>query len=334
MKYGKLVDLYRHIEDEEMAINFPMQVQKNLAKIKPTYIPGVSIIKYNPATTMFKGNWNAYVVQAARGHLVKPGTMEPVNMPFPKLFEAQEVDAVIPDDTFVIAFNKRNGYMLDVTWSEEFDQLIIGTTGTIDSDYVKLGSKYIKDWMVEVFKAHAGYTFTFEVCDPSDPHIFPEPAGLYLIGIRRVDWGSSFNLLVYKEVIEQFRQEFRDFKSDVKFDEPHYTTYGQMVKFSKVCDCEGLVVWLTVEGDTRALPLKLKGSHYKIRKKLARSSPELLLKVIFDRKHDNLFADHPNYLKIREHFMDADVLGAFAELGEQERLFYLTKLIDNIRKEA
>lgn len=330
----KLLDLYRIIEDEEMAIGLCASVSNNFAKVKRLPIEGLQLIKYNPATTMFKGVWDRYTVQGARGHIIADNDItKPVNMPFPKLFEAEELGIVIPPEFPVRAFSKRNGYMLDVTWSDEHNQLIVGTTGTIDSKHAQMGRSYIQDWMEEVFKDYAGMTFIFEVCDPSDPHIFPEPQGLYLIGVRHPEWSSTFNLLVNDYFIGDMASAFREFTEGVRFDPPYDSTYGEIEALSKTCDHEGFVVWLDIEG--RAIPLKLKGQHYKIRKRVARANTlQKLAEILTGRNHDKLFTGPSLYAELRKRLIGEDEwhMGEFFNMTEQSRLAYMAKLAKDIRE--
>lgn len=295
-------------------------IHQNLIKAKDVDIPNAQILKYNPATTMFKGNWNQYTVNGARGNIVDKDTFEPINMPFPKLFEASELDIVVPSDTPVLAFRKRNGFMLSVTWYN--GELIVGTTGTIDSDYANLGRSYIQPWMKEVFKKYSGHTFLFEVCDPSDPHIFPEPQGLYLIGYRANEWGSHPNVLVpYHNA--SLNETFRYFKEGINFDHPIISTYGEIELRSMVEDCEGYVVWIN-----NRYPLKLKCQHYKIRKKLARAKGDKLYRLV-QNLHPELFN-----LKIYRQLQQTVLthFDEFSALEEQKRLQWLTDVMKELRE--
>lgn len=318
MNYLDKLELLYEPNIPNMRLGLLDSIPQNLIKAKDVSIPNAQILKYNPATTMFKGNWNQYTVNGARGHIVDKDTFEPINMPFPKLFEASELDIVVPPDTPVLAFRKRNGFMLSVTWYN--DELVVATTGTIDSDYAKLGRSYITPRLESVFKRFYTLTFLFEVCDPSDPHIFPETQGLYLIGIRQNHWGSHPNFLI--QHLDYIKQIFGNALEDIKFDPPELSTYGEIQERSMIEDCEGYVVWIK-----NRYPLKLKCQHYKIRKKLARAKGERLKAVLND---DKLYTDR-NYIKLRDVIRDS--YNQFLTMQEQERLELLTKTIDSIRED-
>lgn len=111
-----------------------------------------------------------------------------ISYPFTKIFNYLENDTQVLPETFVTCPQKMNGF-LGVA-SNYKGQLLVSTTGTLDSAYADLAKTVIlKD--CPNFLPEEGWTLMFEICDPSDPHIIKEHAGAYLIGIRRNKVGSE-----------------------------------------------------------------------------------------------------------------------------------------------
>ena len=73
-------------------------------------------------------------------------------------------------------------------------ELIVSTTGSLDSLFVGLGKSYIEKCpnLLKKLKENENLTALFECCDPSDPHIVDEASGLYLLSIRDKD-GYLYN---------------------------------------------------------------------------------------------------------------------------------------------
>ena len=94
-------------------------------------------------------------------------------------------------DNKVKAYKKYNGFMAAMSVYE--GEVVVSTTGTTTSDYAKLARQEIfKQWPEEkVEKWGEGYTWLFEVCHESDPHIVNERNSIYYLGGRSTD-GSNF----------------------------------------------------------------------------------------------------------------------------------------------
>ena len=103
--------------------------------------------------------------------------------PFTKVFNYGENGTTVPRDQKVKWVRKVNGFMAAARWYK--DSLLVSSTGSLTSDYVKLAYRVItKDIGSNciLWKSLHEYTLLFEICDPSDPHIVAEKAGAYLIG--------------------------------------------------------------------------------------------------------------------------------------------------------
>jgi hypothetical protein len=256
-------------------------------------------------------------------------------MPLPKMFNVGEMGLDLPDDYPVCAFIKRNGFMLDVTWSKKLNQLIIGTTGTTTSEYAKLGASYITENMIPIFQEWADVTFTFEVCDPSDPHIAVEVPGLYLLAARVVDWNSDYNLMVSKYYRDEILDSFKQAGADFFFEHPQEgVTMGDIKKQCETVDHEGFVVWfnLNTDTDTRCYPLKVKSRRYVAMKKLARAKNDVISKILWSHEFEYLYKDNQALLQMLGALRQDTVF--FIRMNEQERLKFMRAVLEAFDDEA
>ncbi len=325
----KLLDLYKPLKHHEIKEQLTLAIAAKLAKTKPAPLIGdlvgeCSIIKYNATETMFKGKWDALTVQAARGHIVDVD-LRPVNMPFPKMFNVGEMGLTFNDEDVVCLHRKRNGFMITVFVRNGVVQF--ASTGTTDSDYVNLAASMFTNAMrEEIYKLitrwSQGITLTFEVCHDSDPHIIPEPQGLYLLGARFNSWGSSYNNFgLTNECACVLR------KHGIFYDSPAWRTFKDAKEIAKKCNHEGFVIWRTGRSyPYGGTPLKIKSDIYLVSKLLARSNANNIVKRVTDFKARN--ADNEEFWPLFDHIQEN--MSTFAVADEQKRL----ALIRNFIKET
>lgn len=162
----------------------------SLVSMKPAG-DNLFVLKYKKKV-FYDNLWNDYL-EECRGTIVD-ANFNIVSYPFTKIYNygVEDKAPVLSDDTPVIAYRKVNGFMAAVTWYN--DDILISTTGSTDSDYVG----YIRDMIGDnidryrmVCEENSWYTYLFECVHPSDPHIVPEDAGMYLLGCRRKEYGSA-----------------------------------------------------------------------------------------------------------------------------------------------
>lgn len=164
----------------------------SLVSMKPAG-DGLFVLKYKKRV-FFDNLWNEYL-EECRGTIVD-ADFNIVQYPFTKIYN-YGVEAKAPllsDYTPVTAYRKVNGFMAAVTWYK--GDLLISTTGSIDSDYVGYIRDMIGDNMDRYRELLDGdnSTYLFECVHPSDPHIVPEEAGMYLLGSRRKEYGSKVDV--------------------------------------------------------------------------------------------------------------------------------------------
>lgn len=229
----------------------------SLVTKKPTG-DGLYVLKYKKKV-FYDNLWNDYL-QECRGTIVDDN-FDIVQYPFTKIYNYGIEDKApkLDESTNVTAYRKVNGFMAAVTWYK--DDILISTTGSTDSDYVG----YVREMIGEniehyrfVMQHNSEYTYMFECCHPSDPHIVPEETGMYLLGVRKKEYASKVEVGDW--------MEGATFLLKCKLPEKYNVTLGDLLKMSKECKHEGFVFY-TNDG----LSAKIKSPYYLVKKFVARN---------------------------------------------------------------
>lgn len=247
--------------DGKVTMNFSALVSKNSNNIiqKTFDLNGelLTLLKYK-RKVFFDNLWNEGLVEC-RGTVID-SSGDAVQLPFTKIFNygvESNAPAFAPDEIVHVA-RKVNGFMLAV--SNYKDQLLVSTTGSLTSSFVGLGKELLVKKGYSVSSFEPGYTYLFEACHSSDPHIIPENEGLYLLGKRCLATG------VLHPIIEK-SVTFQE-----AFDEATNATH------------EGLVIYST--DILRAT--KIKSKYYLMSKALARTSSDKLSRIHIDEEFREL----------------------------------------------
>lgn len=239
-----------------------------------TRYPGLFVKKYK-RKVFYDNLWNDDLVESRGRVFDKDGNV--VINPFTKIFNYGENGTIIPDDEPVLAVAKINGFMAAATYIPFLDEVVISTTGSLDSDFVILAEKYItervKNYIKDFSKSFGAHTFLFEICDPNDPHIIIEEPGAYLIGKR-----------VVSSIKPYYSNEFGEYLLDVdsismRCYRPDYFvgTFNEIKNLLKEShrNIEGFVVY------SKTTALKIKTPYYLATKAIARSKDIFKLKRQF-----------------------------------------------------
>lgn len=202
--------------------------------------------------------------------------------PFSKVFNYKENNVLVDLEQEVMSVRKINGFMAAMTLYN--GELLFSTTGSMDSDYAILAKNKILATIKNKELLIPEYTYLFEICDPSDPHIVPEEPGVYLIGIRPNNWGSS---MLSQRLLDEEAELFG-------FKRPDWgiCKFKEVLQASTKVVHEGFMVH-----DLKGTPLcKLKSSYYLNKKALQRcginkvdkmfNSPELFKKQLDEEFYD------------------------------------------------
>lgn len=276
-----------------MKFDFSDLVEQGLVKQK-TYPNGLSIFKY-AGKVFYDSRWNEDErLLMARGIVLDPSG-EVVIYPFTKVFNHHENGTELDPDVLVIAPRKVNGFLASV--SSYNGEMIIATTGTLDSEYVALAREYLDVPSIRSVVTNLTTdvnTLLFEICHPSDPHIVDEKYGAWLIGGRNHETGQMF-----------LEQHLDSIAKDTAMLRPEWfrLKFGDLVKLSRTVDHEGFMVRL-LDGTT---VMKIKSPHYLSKKALMR---------LGDRKLDGVFKNPSEFIKrLDEEFYDC--FDAIFENGEE-----------------
>lgn len=261
-----------------MKFNIDDLVEKGLVH-KKTYndgpYAGLSVLKYK--NNVFWDNlWNTDPRLLECRGMVVDAEDNVVIWPFTKIFNRLENGTDLPFDQQVVCIRKVNGFM--ATAAIHKGKLLVSTTGTLDSEFSDLARKYIEKMKLDLVAFPEDYTFIFEICDSSDPHIVKEEEGAYLIGMR--------DLALNGTIVEEYRLDRIAEVIGAKRPEWDNMFFGDVVIASQAVNHEGFVVRDIGTGE---LLLKIKSPHYLAKKFLMRGG---------DNKWDMIW-DNPKEAKKR-----------------------------------
>lgn len=256
-----------------MKFDFSDLVASGLVKEK-VYPNGLRIYKY-ARKVFYDRLWEVDKrLLEARG-IVLDESGEAVVWPFTKVFNYLEYNAgaELWKDTQIVAPRKVNGFLCAARIYK--GELVVSTTGSLDSDFVVLARTHIEK--LNVSKMRPILTYLFEICDPSDPHIVEEEEGAYLIGARRM--GGS-HPMAHECQLDDLAVEI-----GAKRPEVFYGTFGALWEMVKDCKHEG---WMVIDAETGNTVMKIKSPHYLAKKFLMRMG---------NKKVDQMFDNKQEFLK-------------------------------------
>jgi hypothetical protein len=241
---------------------FEALIEAGLVKQK-RYENGLSVFKY-ARKVFYDALWNTDpLLLEARG-MVLDDAGNKIIWPFTKVFNRFENCTDLPANTKIVAPRKVNGFMASVT--RYHDEIIISTTGSLDSDFVGYAREMLEG--VDLNLVYEGYTWLFEIVHPADPHIVEEEIGAYLIGVRRHNGGAMMD----EGVLDAWAGTM-----GCKRPEWIRCNFGQICELLKIVKHEGFMVRLDEPGQPTMM--KLKSPHYLTKKWLmrmgAKRTPEM-----------------------------------------------------------
>lgn len=280
-----------------------------LVSKKPTSIEGVYVLKYKNKV-FYKNLWTPELLEC-RGTVINEN-YDIISRPFTKIYNYGENGARIHRDDMVTAVEKINGFMAAATIYN--GELFVSTTGSIDSDYVKLAEKWLKPLEKQIKKYLPNRTWIFEICDPSDPHVIEEEHGVYLLAIRENTWNSP-NHFVGECVLDCLAEAM-----DIYRPKHYKMLFSELRELASTVSHEGFVCW-----NEHGYELKLKSPYYLTTKFLGR---------VKDVKYQKLL-NNPSELRkiIDEEFYDVvdyinNDIEFFFSMGEQDKMRFIRNYFD------
>lgn len=283
-------------------------MSKLIQKKESKRYPGLFVKKYT-RRVFFDNLWNQHdELLEARGH-VEDANGNIVVRPFTKIFNRFENGTDIDRNEQVVAIRKVNGFMAAATYVPSIGQVVVSTTGSLDSDFVGYAEKYITENVKKAIAMHytlvgKARTWMFEICHPADPHIVEEKEGAYLIGMRDVEDDSPYFSTSAKEA------DLDHYAGVAGVLRPHWKVcrFSDVVNDAKSCRHEGFVVY----GQESKTSLKIKSPYYLTLKACARKKDILSL--------DKTRVDE-EYFDLIEHLKG--IGDEFNQMDEQTRLNYI-----------
>mgnify|MGYP000502932355 CR=1 FL=1 len=266
---------------------------------------GLHVLKYK-RKVFYDGLWNEYL-EECRG-LIVDDDFNIVSYPFTKIYNygVEKNAPTIHPDEMVEAHRKVNGFMVAVTWYK--GDILVSTTGSIDSDYVKMAKELIEPNIQkyrETCSDNALYTFMFECVHRNDPHIIPEKEGMYLLGARHKTLGSYISTTLFDCT------EFNSIYVERVFAPMEYVQL-----LAKHVKHEGFVIY-----GPGKIATKIKSPYYLINKFVARNP-----------RTDKLMRHDIKQSLDEEYYPLIDAIQAnieeFTILSEQSRLAWVRKFLE------
>ena len=266
---------------------------------------GLHVLKYKKKV-FYDGLWNEYL-EECRG-LIVDDDFEIVSYPFTKIYNygVEKNAPVIHPDEMVEAHRKVNGFMVAVTWYK--GDILVSTTGSIDSDYVKMARELIEPDLQryrETCSENSHYTFMFECVHRNDPHIIPEEEGMYLLGARHKTLGAYITTKLF---------DCTEFNA--KYVPVMYAPMEYIEILAKHVKHEGFVIY-----GPGKIATKIKSPYYLVKKFVARNP-----------RTDKLMRPDIKNSIDEEYYPLIDAIQAniesYTALDEQQRLEWVRKFLE------
>ena len=276
---------------------------------------GIYVLKYKKKV-FYDSLWNEYIAEC-RGTIVDKD-FNLVSYPFTKIYNygIEKEAPVLSNETVVTAYRKVNGFMVAVTVHN--GELLVSTTGYTENDYVEYAKEMmathspLTDWLFALGTSDCrDMTFMFECVHPSDPHIIPEKAGMYLLGYREKTWDSK---------VGHNYDVMRDLSAELKCFIPEriHITMCELKEQAKKVKHEGFVFY-TDDG----VSAKIKSPYYLTSKWVARNPrTDKLVNMQADIKHQLDEEYYPLVDAIRANIVE------YTAMDEQARLLWVRNYME------
>lgn len=243
--------------------------------------PSLSVVKYKKKV-FYENLWNKDKrLLECRGRVIDDCGKTVIN-PFTKIFNYLENGTSIDDEERCLCVDKINGFLACVTYNDEFKDVIVSTTGSLDSDYVEIAKETIPDCFINyVLDKKQRNTYMFEIVSDKDilKHPIREECGAYLIGMRSVDDEMPyFSTQDYENFLDELAGKINcqfvlPKDKSIKRPEWRICDFSNIKEISRSSRKEGYVVY----GQTSKKVLKIKTPFYLTKKALMRKKDILTL---------------------------------------------------------
>lgn len=233
--------------------------------------------------------------------------------PFKKVFNLGENGTGLGDDRpdEVLAVKKLNGFCAAASFHK--GQLLVSTTGTTTSDFAKLASKKLQEnpFLVEMLESQPDFTFIFEICDGSDPHIVEEQDGAYLLGMRHKSTGILMNYNLTQKIGEHFHVP-TPYSIQCSMDDlQDYVLPG--------CKHEGFMIY---DPSGTEMLFKTKSPHYLSKKAMMRMGRKMA-GVMFEQPEEFRKRLDEEFYDLHDYLLRVSTKDTWLNANEQDRRWYI-----------
>ena len=286
-----------------------VEANPSLVQRKATSNLDLFVLKYTKKV-FYDNLWTKELLEC-RGTIVDKD-YNVVSRPFTKVFNYLENGTTIEPDTECLVSRKVNGFMAAVTLYN--GQILISTTGSIDSEFVGIARKHLEPFLDKIhtmiepmeYEGYGTQTFIFEIVDKDDPHIVEEQEGAYLIGYRFNSWRALCNAT--ESYLDRLATHLGCKRPKWKI-----TKFSDVLKEVKTVKHEGFMVY----GDY-GTTLKLKSPFYLSKKALMRMGSNQIDKM-FDKPEEFKKRLDEEFYDIFKYIISSFTKEHWASLTEQER---------------
>ena len=287
----------------------------------------LSIYKYSKKV-FFDNLWSEDDLLLHTRGLVLDASGQIIQNPFVKVFNYGEngTGSDFPDETRVQAIEKINGFLGCITHHPYEEGLLITTTGSFDSVFVKMIEESLTTQsraLIQNYLKQKDRTLMFEVVHPKDPHIIEykqEEMGLYLIGEREKNLNAPLTSERDLDVLAK--------QLEVKRPKHYTSTLGSIRNRAEKVKHEGYLLRDVEQG--RPL-LKLKSMYYLTTKFLGRMN-EGNTKFMFENTQEFLKKVDEEYYPLVERLTQSHSFESFRSLSPVERVAVIRDTIKQTRE--
>jgi len=301
-------------------VNYIEYVKNNpkLATMREsTRYPGLFVLKYK-RNVFYDNLWDETLIEM-RGRVID-SEGDTVISPFTKIFNRFENGTDIDRDERVVAVDKINGFMAGMTYVPSIDEVVISTTGSLDSEFVTLAEQHLgrlKPMVKSAFLSKdLNYTWLFEIVDETDPHIIKENPGAYLIGARQNDEEVYVTDAIFESVLDGAASYWGVYR-------PKWCVgrFSDITEAMKTYNREGVVVY----GLESGISLKIKTPFYLTSKFLGRIRNEKLELLLNDKQRFIQTLKDEEFLPLID-FLIANK-DEVLSYGEQDKIAFVQKYL-------
>jgi hypothetical protein len=301
---------YNLFERHKFPFKYDSAVEEGMLKVKEYEDLGLKVLKYS-VKAFRKGEWTELLMNSRGTVLDSEDNI--VLLPFTKAFNFGEKGlngkkTLINRDIPVISIEKINGFMASVSKLED-GSFLYATTGTLDSDFVKMGKESIESQCQNLDDLPFGLTFVFEICHKNDPHIVEEKEGVYLIGIRSNHVGSP---LFSETSLDEIAKDIGAFRPTWK----EYKNFSTAKKKADDSTREGAMIRSLHGGEHLC---KIKSKHYLTKKFLMRGKADKIFSADVDEDYKDVVES------IKKEFTEEE----WNEINEQDRRTVFELALEN-----